>query len=142
MLKTMTQDSHQVASPSSSSTSTSSSSLHMDFLRVFKRKSSIRSWSRKNSASDSSAFSTPTSSRRSSFASQGFASVHHHQISPASSANTSPAISRQVTKNVSDYEALIQNTQRQEQADEAIRQKELQAYFNRAAETGLSLRRF
>lgn len=149
MLKTLTQDSDLVAAPSSHASSSSSSSsfsspLHVDFLRVFKRKTSLKSWSRKNSGhtSDSSAFSTPTSSRRSSFASQGFSSLHN-PASTASSANTSPAISRQVTKTpISDYEAMIHNTERQEQVDEANRQKELQAYFNQAAETGLGLRRF
>ena len=136
MLKTLTQDSEDVApaaSPSSSSSasSLSHSSLPHDLLRLFKRKPS-----KKSSASDSSALSTPTSSRRSSFTSHGlFAST-------PSSANTSPAISRQVTKNLSDYEAMLAATAKQDQQDELKRQKELQQYFNQAAESGLSLRRF
>ncbi|SPO27370.1 uncharacterized protein UTRI_10487 [Ustilago trichophora] len=139
-LQTYTSDSDDVASPTSASSSSSStstsSSLHLDFLRVFKRKASLKS--KKSHASDS-AFSTPASSRRSSFTSHGFASLH--PVSAASSANTSPAISRQVTK-MSDYEAMVQKTVRAEEQDEQNRQRELQAYFNQAAETGLSLRRF
>ncbi|SPO27026.1 uncharacterized protein UTRI_10487_B [Ustilago trichophora] len=137
-LQTYTSDLDDVASPTSnpSSSTSTSSSLHLDFLRVFKRKASLKS--KKSHASDS-AFSTPASSRRSSFTSYGFASLH--PVSAASSANTSPAISRQVTK-MSDYEAMVQRTVRAEEQDEQNRQRELQAYFNQAAETGLSLRRF
>lgn len=137
-LQTYTSDSNDVASPTSapSSSTSTSSSLHLDFLRVYKRKASLKS--KKSHASDS-AFSTPASSRRSSFTSHGFASLH--PVSAASSANTSPAISRQVTK-MSDYEAMVQKTVRAEEQDEQNRQSELQAYFNQAAETGLSLRRF
>ncbi|TKY86218.1 hypothetical protein EX895_005043 [Sporisorium graminicola] len=148
MLKTLTQDSDDVApavsypSSRSSSSATASSSTHLDLLRVFKRKLSMSSSSKKHTAhaSDSSALSTPTSSRRSSFTSHGFASLH--PVSAASSANTSPAISRQVTKNFSDYEAMVHHTARMEQQEEATRQRELQEYFNQAAQTGLSLRRF
>lgn len=137
MLKTFTQDSDDVAPPTSSPSSSSSSSLHLDFLRVFKRKASLKS--KKSHQASDSAFSTPASSRRSSFTSHGFASLH--PVSAASSANTSPAISRQVTK-MSDYEAMVQKTIRAEELDEQNRQRQLQAYFNEAAETGLSLRRF
>lgn len=131
MLKTLTQDSEDVAPAVNPSSSSSHSSLPHDLLRLFKRRSS-----KKSSASDSSAFSTPTSSRRSSFTNHAFFA------STASSANTSPAISRQVTKNVSDYEAMVATTARQEQEEELERQRELQEYFNQAAESGLSLRRF
>ncbi|SJX62580.1 uncharacterized protein SRS1_10763 [Sporisorium reilianum f. sp. reilianum] len=142
MLKTLTQDSDDVAPAVSPS---SSSALHFDLLRVFKRKLSASSASAKKHAahahaSDSSALSTPTSPRRSSFTAHSFASMH--PVSAASSANTSPAISRQVTKNLSDYEAMLNNTARMEHEEEATRQSELQHYFNQAAQTGLSLRRF
>ncbi|CDR98750.1 uncharacterized protein SPSC_06153 [Sporisorium scitamineum] len=133
MLKTLTQDSDDVAPALSPS---SSASPHLDLLRVFKRRLYLRKHS---TASDSSAFSTPTSSRRSSFTSHGFAL---HPVSAASSANTSPAISTQVTKNVSDYEAMVNHTARMEQEEEATRQRQLHEYFNQAAQTGLSLRRF
>ncbi|SNX85459.1 uncharacterized protein MEPE_04168 [Melanopsichium pennsylvanicum] len=130
--------SQPISSPHSCSSTTAShpSSLHFDFLKVFKRRPSFKS----NKSSSDSTFSTPASSRRSSFTSHfGFAALH--PVSAASSANTSPAISRQVTK-VSDYDALIQRTARQEQEEEIKRQSELRAYFGQAAETGLSLRRF
>jgi hypothetical protein len=151
MLQTLTQDSDDVAAPitgtshsaaasaSASSGSHSSSSLHLDFLKVFKRRTSLNKRRKDSHTGSDSAFSTPASSRRSSFTSHGFASLH--PVSAASSANTSPAISRQVTK-VSDYDALVQRTARQEHDEELQRQSELQAYFNQAAETGLSLRRF
>ena len=151
MLQTLTQDSDDVAAPitgtshsaaasaSASSGSHSSSSLHLDFLKVFKRRTSLNKRHKDSHTGSDSAFSTPASSRRSSFTSHGFASLH--PVSAASSANTSPAISRQVTK-VSEYDALVQRTARQEHDEELQRQSELQAYFNQAAETGLSLRRF
>lgn len=136
MLKTFTQGSDHVAPAVSPATSSPSAVLHLDLFRAFKRKLSTLS---KKHTSDSSALSTPTSSRRSSF-SHGFASLH--PVSAASSANTSPAISRQVTKNVSDYEAMLHNTARAQREEEADRQRQLQEYLDQAAQTGLSLRRF
>ncbi|EST04798.1 hypothetical protein PSEUBRA_006097 [Kalmanozyma brasiliensis GHG001] len=132
-LQTHTQDSDDVPSPSTSPSS--SSALHLDLLRLFRRRSSIKSWSKKHSASNS-VVSTPTSSRRSSFTS-GFALV-----SAASSANTSPAISRQPTRRLSEYEEMLQKTVRAEEEDERQRQSELRAYFEKAGESGLGLKRF
>lgn len=131
LCKTTTYDSHTASSSSSSS---SSSSLHLDFLKVWKRRSS-----KPTSTSLDSALSTPTSSRRSSFTSQGFGFLH--PASAASSANTSPAISRQVTKVSSDYDLFVQRTARAEQDEERQRQLELEAYLLQASQTGLSLRR-
>lgn len=116
-----------------SSSSTSSSLLHLDFLKVWKR----RSFKHESHSTDS-ALSTPTSSRRSSFSSQF---GHLHPASAASSANTSPSISRQVTKVSSDYDAFVQKTVRAEQDEERQRQRDLEAYFLTASQTGLTLRR-
>ncbi|PWY97645.1 hypothetical protein BCV70DRAFT_166554 [Testicularia cyperi] len=130
-LQISTRDSDEVACSSSSS----ASSLHLDFLKVWKHKASMK----KTPRSPESNFSTPTSSRRSSFTSSGFGLLHPG--SATSSANTSPAISRQVTK-VSDYDALLQRTARAEEEEEKQRQNALESYLQQAAETGLSLRRF
>ncbi|SOV03819.1 uncharacterized protein UDID_03609 [Ustilago sp. UG-2017a] len=137
LLQTSTSECDEIVSPTSSPSTHSSiqhTNLHLDFFKMFsKRRNS------KKSKNSDSAFSTPASSRRSSFTSHyGFASLH--PASAASSANTSPAISRQVTK-MSDYDALVQRTAREEQEEEENRQRELQAYLNQAAGTGLTLRR-
>ncbi|EPQ32070.1 uncharacterized protein PFL1_00268 [Pseudozyma flocculosa PF-1] len=138
-----------VASSSSASSASSVSSSSTRKLAASLRKSltlgSGSAWKkppRKSSwRTAPSADSTPCSSCSSSIDHRADAVfLSTPTASPASSANTSPSISRTNTK-MSDYEAMLDRTRRQEAAEELQRQREIQAFFARAdAET--SLRRF